>query len=314
MFAYNLYRLGAFLALRLSLPTARRIAAAVGSVTCALQRRTRQHLYRNLTVALGDRMSEREVRGLRRRIYENFAVFVADFLRFPLITRDSLGEWLTEASFGRIERVRRLASEGPVVFFTAHLGHWELGAAALALAALPLTVLADVHPSPLVTAFFNGRRASKGCTVVPVTAFHRCFRALRQGGIVAIVGDRPVTGQGIQAEFMGRRTLVPDGHAVLARRLGTVIVPCFVFMTESGRYDLVTDEPIVPRVTDDEASDVRDCVSRCLAVVERMVREHPDQWYVFRPIWDEHPGGATAAAGSAGRRRETRGAGAGDAA
>jgi KDO2-lipid IV(A) lauroyltransferase len=249
-------------------------------------------------------MSEQEVRRLRKRIYQNFSVFVADFLRFPLITRESLSQWLTESSFAHLEEMRRIASRGPAVFFTAHLGHWELGAAAVALAVTPITVLADVHPSPLVTAFFNGRRESKGCTVVPVTAFHRCFRALRRGGMVAIVGDRPVTGQGIRMEFMGRSTLVPDGYALLARRLGATIVPCFLFIAEGGRYDLVTDEPIAPRVTGDEGADVRDCVSRCLAVVERRVREHPDQWYVFRPIWNEHPGGDASAAASGGRAPE----------
>ncbi|MBM3307028.1 MAG: lysophospholipid acyltransferase family protein [Candidatus Eisenbacteria bacterium] len=301
MFAYNLYRLGAFLALRLSLPTARRIAAAVGRLSCALQRRTRRHLIENLRTAFGDTMSERELRGLRLRIYANFAVFVADFLRFPFFTRDNLGEWLTERSIEGLARLRQTGAGGPLVFLTAHLGNWELGAAAVALAVTPLTVLADTHPSPRVTAFFNGRRESKGCAVVTVSSFHRCFRALKGGGAVAIVGDRPVTGQGIHATFMGKTTLVPDGHAVLARRLGATLVPCFLLMTEDGRYDLLVDDPIVPRTTDDEAGDVRDCVNRCLTVVERRIREHPEQWYVFRPIW-----GGEAARTARGRRGAAR--------
>jgi KDO2-lipid IV(A) lauroyltransferase len=290
MFAYNLYRLGAFLALRLPLPTARRMASAVGRLSCALQRRNRRHLYRNLRTAFGGEMSVRALRRLRLRIYANFAVFVADFLKFPQITRATLADWLTERSFERLAALGEMAKRGPVIFLTAHLGNWELGAAAVALTGHPITVLADVHPSPWVTAFFNGRRESKGCTVVQVTSFHRCFRTLKTGGIVAIVGDRPVTGRGIEAQFFGRATLVPDGHAVLARRLGATIVPCFLLMTEDGRYDLVVEEPIVPRTTADEQADVRDCVGRCLSVVERNVRAHPEQWYVFRPVWQERGG------------------------
>ncbi len=292
MFAYNLYRLGAFLALRLSLPTARRIAAAVGRLSCALQRRNRRHLYRNLGTAFGDTMSVRSLRRLRLSIYANFAVFVIDFLKFPQITRANLAEWLTDRSFERLAVLGEMAKKGPVIVFTAHLGNWELGAAAMALMGYPTTVLADFHPSQQVTAFFNGRRESKGCRVVPVDSFHKCFRTLKTGGLVAIVGDRPVTGRGIEARFLGRTTLVPDGHAVLARRLGATIVPCFLLMTRGGRYDLIVEEPIVPRVTADEKADERDCVERCLAAVERHVRAHPEQWYVFRPVWPERGGTA----------------------
>jgi KDO2-lipid IV(A) lauroyltransferase len=272
-------------------------------LSCALQRRTRRHLYRNLEAAFGDTMSVRALRRLRLRIYANFAVFVADFLKFPKITRANLAEWLTESSFGRLAALGELARRGPVIFLTAHFGNWELGAAATALMGHPITVLADVHPSPQVTAFFNGRREAKGCTVFPVTAFHRCFSALKAGSIVAIVGDRPVTGQGIHARFMGRTALMPDGHAVLARRLGATIVPCFLLMTDGGRYDLIVDDPIVPRVTADEEADIRDCVDRCLGVVERHVRAHPDQWYVFRPMWHERSGAGEDRLAARSRRR-----------
>ena len=53
MFAYGLYRFGAFLAKRMSLPTARRAAAAVGRFASFLQRRNRRHLYANLATAFG---------------------------------------------------------------------------------------------------------------------------------------------------------------------------------------------------------------------------------------------------------------------
>jgi lauroyl/myristoyl acyltransferase len=58
-------------------------------------------------------------------------------------------------------------------------------------------------------------------------------------------------------------------------------------MQDDGRYDLLVDEPIVPRITDDEEADIRDCVDRCLRVFERYISEYRDQWYVFRPIWRE---------------------------
>jgi KDO2-lipid IV(A) lauroyltransferase len=292
MFAFAIYKLGAFLAKSMSLPTARRTANVVGRLMCFLQRRNRRILLRNLETAFGSELSTAELKRLRRKIFQNFAVFVADFLRMPLVTRDNLADYLTPSSLATVERLGRVpASEYPMISITAHLGNWELG-----------TVLGDSHPSPLVTKFFDGRRADKGIEVVPVSSFHRCFRALKGGHLLAIVGDRPVTGQGIQARFFGKEALVPDGYAVLARRFGASVVPTFLVMTPDGRYEFVMEAPIVPRETDDEAGDVRDCVRRTLASFEKYIRLYPEQWYVFRPIWD----GPGATAPDRHRRRVMR--------
>jgi KDO2-lipid IV(A) lauroyltransferase len=288
MFAFVIYKFAAFLAQRMSLPTARGLAAVVGRLTCLFQRRNRRHLYRNLRTALGDELSERELRRLRMDVFANFAVFVADFLWLPKIDRASLPELLTERSFADIRRLGDMAKgDSPVIFLTAHVGNWEMAGAAVALSGHPITALVDFHPSPLVTAFFDRRRQDRGVEVVSVAAFHRCFRALKEGRIIAIVGDRPVTGQGIFAEYFGEKTLVPDGHAVLARRLGATIVPSFLVMLKNGRYDFIVDEPIAPEITDDPEADIRNCVDKCLRIFERYIREYRDQWYAFRPIWGD---------------------------
>jgi len=64
-------------------------------------------------------------------------------------------------------------------------------------------------------------------------------------------------------------------------------------MGPDGKYEYLLDEPIRPRVTDDEAADVRECAQRCLAVSERYVKQYPEQWYVFRPVWDAYDNGPT---------------------
>jgi len=287
MFAYGVYQFGAFLAQRFSPPTARKAAAAVGRLSCSFQQRNRRHLYRNLEIAFGEELGPRELRRLRSRIYANFGVFVCDFLRLPKLTRANVRDIFTESSLEHVRRLGELSKSGrPAISLTGHVGHWELGAAAVGLHGYPLHILADAHPSPSVTRFFDARREEKGLKVIPVTSFHRCLRLMRENGLVAIVGDRPTTGQGVEATYFGRPTLVPDGHATLARRLRVPLYPTFCLLQSDGRYEFTVQDPIVPRVTDDEQADVRDTVDRCLRVIEDAVRNHPEQWYVFRPVWD----------------------------
>ncbi len=291
MFAVAIYKLGALLAQSLSLPTAHKVSHVVGRLTCFLQRRNRRILLRNLEVAFGDEQSAADLKRLRREIFKGFTVFVTDFLRMPLVDQDNLSDYITAEGLENIRQLRLLASaETPTILTTAHLGNWELTAAATGLLAGPVSVLVDVHSNPHVTRFFDERRADKGVDVVQVSAFHKCFRALKKGHLVAIVGDRPVTGQGIMAPYFGRQALMPDGYAVLARRLGARIVPIFLVKMPDGKHDFLTEKPIQPRVTDDVEADVRDTVQRCVAVFESYVRRYPKQWYVFHPIWDTDGG------------------------
>jgi KDO2-lipid IV(A) lauroyltransferase len=287
MFAYAIYKFGAFLATRLPLPIARRGAAAVGKLTSVFQRRNRRNLFRNLEIAFGDELDSSQLRKLRSDIYGNFAKFVLEFLWLPKLNRESAERLLTPESLDTYAYMRKLAEErGPVIFLTAHLGNWELGAATGAVQGLPLTVLVDAHPSPHVTRFFNERREQHGLKLVSVTEFQKCFRALRQKRLLAIAGDRAVTGQGIRVPYFGKPALVPDGHAVLARRFGVPILPSFMVRLDSGKYDHLRGDLIEPRVTDDFDADVRDTVERCLRVFEQFIRKYPEQWYVFRSIWE----------------------------
>ena len=95
-------------------------------------------------------------------------------------------------------------------------------------------------------------------------------------------------GQKTKAEQLrvGGRALMPDGYAVLARRFGASIIPTFLVMTDDGKYRFMIEDAIKPRVTNDFDADVRDCIARCIEVMERYVRQYREQWYVFRPVWD----------------------------
>ncbi len=286
MAIYHVYQLATFLTKRLPLPAARRTTAVVGGMLSVLQRRNRRFLYRNLRTAIGNGLSAGELRRLRSRIYGNFADFVYDFMKLPWLTMKNAHNVFTTSSFDAARALAKLASERPAILVTAHLGHWELGGALVALIGHPVAILVDKHPDDRVTELFNSIRRGTGSTVVSVTAFRRLFRELKQHHLVAIAGDRAVTGQGIRIQYFGRDYLAPDGYAALARRVGAVIVPTFCIRQPDGLYDFRTGPPFAPPVTDDEEADVRSCVIRMMGIVEDHVRRYPEQWYVFRPVWE----------------------------
>jgi KDO2-lipid IV(A) lauroyltransferase len=135
-------------------------------------------------------------------------------------------------------------------------------------------------------AFLNTIRQSQRIQALPVgpRAVREALRMLRQGGIVIVAGDRPVREQGVVVEFFGRPTLLPDGHVRLALRVGAEIVLGFCRL-KKGEYWMRL-HPLELARTGDEEADVLENVQRIACGMEPAIRAHPEQWHLFRRLWD----------------------------
>jgi KDO2-lipid IV(A) lauroyltransferase len=85
--------------------------------------------------------------------------------------------------------------------------------------------------------------------------------------------------------LFGRSALLPSAHVALALRTGAALVPAFTWR-EKGLLFARIEEPLALTPTGDRDADVRVGVQRFAALLERYVREFPEQWTVFEPVWD----------------------------
>ena len=111
------------------------------------------------------------------------------------------------------------------------------------------------------------------------------WQALGRNEIVCLLCDRDIGGGGIEAEFMGERTTLPAGPALLGLRSGAVVLPTGVYFRPRGQHLGVVRPPLdmsrqgrlradVERVTQDLATDL-----------EGLIRRAPEQWHLFQPNW-----------------------------
>src|SRR5262249_32951566 len=140
-------------------------------------------------------------------------------------------------------------------------------------------------------------RRRTGLTEIPIAADAftalPALRVLRAGGVVAVQGDRDFNDSGIAVPFFGRPSQFPRGPAVLSLVSRAPILPVCIPRemdaagAGSGGFRIVFFDPIEPQGDPRDEGAVAALVSKTAAIIETMIRAHPEQWYCFYPFWGE---------------------------
>ncbi len=178
------------------------------------------------------------------------------------------------------------------ILLTGHVGNFELGGLFLRAVGLPVAVVYQPDPSPVVERHRARARDQIGVRSLPVTsplAFVSVLRSLEENVFVAIQGDRDYAGTGLRLPFLGRSASFPVGPFKLAGASGAPVLPVFVLREPDGRYRTVVEEPIPvahPRSHQAREEAEREALERFVSVLARTIRAHPTQWYCFTKFWE----------------------------
>jgi KDO2-lipid IV(A) lauroyltransferase len=283
------YRLDTFrAALRLvsMLPrdVAQEVAGALGRAGYEFARTGREAALENLARITGLRGLMLEE--LCRENFDRFLRMLSDYfycsLAPPEKIRGLVQEW---RGFEHIVAARERGKGG--ILITAHLGNWELGGILLALEGVPLTVVTLEEPATGLTEWREAYRQRIGIKTISVGAdpfsFVGIVSALRRNEFVALLVDRPSMaargGSAVPVQFFGAQTCFSSAPTLLWQHTGADVIPAFVLQKAGGRYVSLL-APAVPMDTDGAGN-----AQRIAAVFETVVRDNPEQWFNYVPIW-----------------------------
>jgi KDO2-lipid IV(A) lauroyltransferase len=108
---------------------------------------------------------------------------------------------------------------------------------------------------------------------------------LRDGGLVGLLCDRDIIGNGVEVEFFGERTTLPAGPAALALRTGAALLTAAVYSEPGGMHSAVVNPPISTARTANLRTDVARVTQLVAAELEGLIRRAPEQWHLFQPNW-----------------------------
>jgi KDO2-lipid IV(A) lauroyltransferase len=179
---------------------------------------------------------------------------------------------------------------GGCIIVVTHLGNWDAAGAWVGSLGFRLVSVAEVLRPRRMFEFFLEHRARLGMVIYPAEkgVTDKLVDEVKNGAIVAILGDRDLKRTGPEVTFFGERTTLPGGAASLSLRTGVPLVFASIYGTrfDDGKrgWDAVISGPLdPPRGEGKEA--VAEITREVATKLEEMIAPHPEEWHVFQPFW-----------------------------
>ena len=260
---YWLYVIGFRLVKALPLRACYAIADTLANLYYVFARKDINNLRENLKVVLPEGTDEKTVNKYIRKVFRNFARYLADFFKAFKVTQEYFDKKVEVRGF---EHLDKCLSEGKGAIIAApHLGNWELGAALVAAKGYPLTAIVLEHRDKRIDSFFTRQRSINNLNVVPLgMQIKRCFMVLKKNGFLAIAGDKDYTSTGDYVDFFGKKASIPTGAAAFSIKTGAPIIVCACIRKENDKFLLTFTEPVRSEGTGDYEQDLHGFLDRML--------------------------------------------------
>ncbi|MCO6050112.1 lipid A biosynthesis lauroyl acyltransferase [Mesorhizobium sp. RP14(2022)] len=275
----TLRRLPADKALAFADRTARRVGPLTGRHRVAVE---------NLRLAYPEK-SKPEIEEIARGMWGHMArlaaeyIFLDELFDFDANQPEKRGRIEVEGA----ETFLRIAAEQrPHIIFTAHLGNFEMLPVAAASLGLDVTALFRAPNNPYIADYvFSTRRVTMGDLLASRAGVSFALsRILDEGGNIGVLVDQRFRG-GEETTFFGRRCQTNPLLAKLAKYHECDVYPARCIRLPGNRYRLqIEDRLDLPR-TESGTVDVNATSQLLNDVVERWVREYPEQWMWFHKRW-----------------------------
>ena len=192
-------------------------------------------------------------------------------------------------AFDGEEKIKALATANKgAVLMSAHIGSWEIAGHLLKRINVPVHVVMFDNEYQQIKQLIDHTTGDKYFQVIAIKedfshliAIHR---ALKRREFICIHGDRFLErnkNKTALVEFMGQPARFPLGPFELVSRLNIPCLFVYGFKESLSHYQFYAFEPPANNPT------AADILKAYVAVLEKMVRKYPTQWFNFYKFWKQ---------------------------
>jgi len=176
----------------------------------------------------------------------------------------------------------------PVIFFSGHIGNWELSYPIAQHNGLPVTLIYRQANNLYVDTLINHIRGTQAADMFPKGAkgSYKMLRAIKDGLSLAMLIDQKMN-DGIPVPFFGREAMTAPAIAELALRYDLPLIPGRVIRTKGAHFKAHVYPALTYEKTGNEENDALAIMKKVNLLLESWIRETPEQWFWVHKRWPQ---------------------------
>jgi len=276
-----------------------RSVAWVGAVSAwGLRGKAVTRLEGNLSRVTG--LTGKPLRKLSKRGMKSAASYYAEILELPRMSLKSIDARVRIENGAELLQI--LETEDRVIIPVSHSGNWDLLGAFAGRNIGHVTSVAEVLKPVEVFEEFVSFREQLGMTIFGhegSSTFRKLLGAINdEGGVVALVADRDLSGHGIEVQMWGQGVRVAPGPAALAVASSTALVPVMVYSerltgqrrkaAKSRTGKVMKCGPAIRVPEGPKSERVQSMTESWVAYLSDEIAAHPEDWHMLQRFgWTE---------------------------
>jgi KDO2-lipid IV(A) lauroyltransferase len=241
---------------------------------------------RNVTLALGNDYSRREIRRIARGAMRNIFRMPPDVMFYGFPPNFDLTK--KDIKIVGTEHLTRALKRGKgVVGLGSHMTGFLLLTVRLANSEIPFVVPTKDPRNPMLKKKLRGWRDISNVRYIDVDSPDKGKRqmlaCLAKNELVYLIADERKKRDGILLPFFGRDALTAVGPAALSLKTGAPIVPIYIANDGDGFQVDILPPLFVPG--EDAPRSVEEVTARANKSIEEYIRKYPDQWVWTQDRW-----------------------------
>ncbi|RLE45059.1 hypothetical protein DRJ25_06145 [Candidatus Woesearchaeota archaeon] len=254
----------------------------VGNCAFFLSGNTRRKAIQNLTTVFRHEKSLWEIRKISRQVFCGIARDVVSTGIYSL-KKNRRGKALTENV--RVEGTEYLdeaLKKGKgVICVSAHFGNFMIMTLRLSQMGYACNMIVKDSNIPGEDKIWQHIRTQAGLAWIPARprfrAAAQALKWLKKGGVLFLYADR--NKKGVRVTFFDRPAGFFKGPAVFHLRTGADLLCAFNVRQGRKKHKIIITPPITVQKTGDFDKDIYQITQAYAHVIEKFVREHPEQWW-----------------------------------
>ena len=266
-----------------------RFCGFLGLLSYYLVSGARKKTILHLSMVYGAKKSEKEIKGMAKRVFQMIGKNTADVLRSVHMKDISDLRKITAVS-GEEHLQKALASGKGVIVLTAHVGAFDLVGTYLAMMDYRPQIIGTKLKDEKLNQLLTQNRSRRGAEAIERGKDTlKVMRNLKSGGLLAMLIDQDTKVKSVFVDFMGIPASTPIGAALFALRTGAKVIPMGIHLDQSNRQQLKIFPEVKITNTGNEADDLLQNTLILSKASEMLINQDPTQWVWMHERWKTKP-------------------------